>query len=199
MKDDKPKRIRRDPETTRGLILEATERIMIEEGYAAVSSRRVAQDLGINGATIHYYYPTTDDLFVALHQRMTERQCLELEKALTADKPLEALWTFQSAWGQTALGVEFIALSNHRKAIQKVIAGVTDQARDAQATALQRAVGKTSIDSRILPPIALVTIVVAIARALANEERVGITRGHAEVRAFVSRALEYLSHPASPL
>jgi TetR/AcrR family transcriptional regulator of autoinduction and epiphytic fitness len=199
LKDDKPKRIRRAPETTRGLILEATERIMIEEGYAAVSSRRVAQDLGLNAATIHYYYPTTDDLFVALHQRMTERQCLELEKALTSDKPLEALWTFQSEWGQTALGVEFLALSNHRKAIQKVIAGVTDEARVAQATALQRAVGKTSIDSRILPPIALVTIVVAIARTLANEERVGITRGHAEVRAFVSRALEYLLHPASSL
>ena len=199
MKDDKPKRIRRDPETTRGLILEATERIMIEEGYAAVSSRRVAQDLGLNAATIHYYYPTTDDLFVALHQRMTERQCLELEKALASDKPLEALWTFQSEWGQTALGVEFIALSNHRKAIQKVIAGVTDEARVAQATALLRAVGKTSIDSRILPPIALVTIVVAIARTLANEERVGITCGHAEVRAFVSRALEYLLHPASSL
>ena len=192
MKDNKVKRIRRDPETTRGLILEATERIMIEEGYAAVSSRRVAQDLALNAATIHYYYPTTDDLFIALHRQMTERQFVELEEALTADKPLEALWKFQSGWGQTALGVEFVALSNHRKTIQKVIAEVTDKARDAQAIALRRAVGKTSIDSRILPPIALVTIVVAIARTLANEERVGITRGHAEVRGFVRWALKHL-------
>jgi AcrR family transcriptional regulator len=194
---DKMKRIRRDPETTRGLILDATERIMVEEGYAAVSSRRVAQDLGLNAATIHYYYPSTDDLFIALHQRMTERQLVGLEEVLTADSPLEALWNFQSGWGQSALGVEFLALSNHRKAIQKIIAGVTDDARDAQTRALESALGSMRIDSAILPPVALATIVVAIARQLANEQRVGITRGHKEVRAFVTWALKHLLEPAA--
>lgn len=191
----KPKRIRRDPGTTRTLILDTTERIMMEEGYAAVTSRRVAQELGINGATVHYYYPTTDDLFIALHKRMTERQLAEFEQVLAAENPLEALWQFQSGWAQSALGVEFLALANHRKAIRDVLAGTTDDARDAQAEALARTSAKSSVGADILPPIALTTILVAIARTLANEERVGITRGHMEVRQFVEWALANLVRP----
>lgn len=192
---NKPKRIRRDPETTRTLILDATERLMVDEGYAAVTSRRVAQELGINGATVHYYYPTTDDLFIALHKRMTQRQLAEFEQVLEADDPLAALWTFQSGWAQSALGVEFLALANHRKSIRDVLANTTDEARDAQTQALAGISGQSAIDPQILPPIALTTILVAVARTLANEERVGITRGHEEVRTFVRWGLANLRRP----
>jgi AcrR family transcriptional regulator len=195
LKASKPRRIRRDPDTTRTLILDTTERIMVDEGYAAVTSRRVAQELGINGATVHYYYPTTDDLFIALHKRMTERQLAEFGQVLAAEDPLEALWKFQSGWAQSALGVEFLALANHRKSIRDVLAGTTDDARDAQARALVPVSSHSVVDPEILPPIALTTILVAIARTLANEERVGITRGHKEVRAFVEWALSNLARP----
>jgi AcrR family transcriptional regulator len=192
---DKPKRIRRDPETTRTLILDTTERLMVNEGYAAVTSRRVAQELGINGATVHYYYPTTDDLFIALHKRMTERQLSEFVQVLAAEDPIGALWTFQSGWAQSALGVEFLALANHRKSIRDVLAGTTEKARDVQTGALDRISSQSAIDPAILPPIALTTILMAIARTLANEERVGITRGHDEVRAFVEWALANIRRP----
>lgn len=188
--------MRRDPETTRGLILDATERLMAEEGYAAVSSRRVAQELGLNAATVHYYYATTDDLFVALHRRMTDRQLDELAKVIDAANPLEAFWKFQSGWASTALGVEFLALSNHRKSIRELLAASTDEARGAQTKRLEAALGRQTGDCAVLPPVALATILVAIGRLLANEERVGITRGHAEVRAFVDWALEQLATPA---
>ena len=186
------KRIRRDPETTRKLILDTTETLMIEEGYAAVSSRRVAQELGLNAATVHYYYPTTDDLFIALHRRMTDRQLEALEAVLASDDPLEAFWTFQSGWSQTALGVEFLALSNHRKAIRDTLAVFTSDARRSQAARMKAAIGELTIDPTVLPPVALTTILVAIGRLLSNEERVGITEGHAEVRAFTEWALRSL-------
>lgn len=192
METVKKKRIRRDPDTTRKLILDAAERLMVEEGYAAVTSRRVAQDIGVNGATVHYYYPTTDDLFIALHERMTDQQLVELDKVLANSEPLKALWDFQSNWGQSALGVEFIALSNHRKSLQAVLARTTDKARDRQAEALERAVAGAGIDTSAVPALALTTILVAIARTLANEERVGITRGHDAVRAVVNAALASL-------
>lgn len=186
------KRIRRNPETTRKLILDATEKLMVEEGYAAVSSRRVAQELGLNAATVHYYYPTTDDLFIALHRRMTESQVEQLETVLSSTDPLEAFWVFQSGWSQTALGVEFLALSNHRKAIRDRLAGFTSGARQVQTQRLTEAIGELSVDPAVLPPVALTTILVAIGRLLANEERVGITEGHAEVRAFTVWALANL-------
>ena len=183
------KRVRRDPDTTRKLILDATEKLMVEDGYAAVSSRRIAQEVGINPATIHYYYPTTDDLLVALHRRMTDQQLTGLEAVLGADDPLSALWEFQSGWKQTALGVEFLALSNHRKNIQTVLADATNSARGELAAALERS-GSVSFGGSVnVPPVALATIILAVARTLANEERVGITQGHREVRELVEKVL----------
>jgi AcrR family transcriptional regulator len=189
------KRVRRDPATTRKLILDATEKIMVDEGYAAVSTRRVAQDVGINPATVHYYFPTTDDLFVALHRRMTDTQLGELQAVLASASPIEALWKFQSEWGQTALAVEFLALSNHRKNIQAQLAAYTDAARAAQARALDEAMRQAVGADPAIPPVALTTILIAVARTLANEERVGITRGHREVRELVEHALRRLGGP----
>lgn len=189
---EKPKRIRRDPDTTRTLILDTTERLMVEEGYAAVSSRRIAQELGINGATVHYYYPATDDVFIALHQRMTERQLAEFESVLSAPDPLDAFWQFQSGWVQSALGVEFLALANHRKSIRETLARTTSAARDTQSHFLASSLSGSAIDPDVLSPIALATLLTAVARTLANEERVGISRGHEEVRKFVRWALAYL-------
>jgi len=187
------KRVRRDPDTTRALILDATEKLMVEEGYAAVSTRRIAQELGLNAATVHYYYPATDDVFVALHRRMTERHFAEMERVLASEHPLKALWQFQSGWQQTALGVEFLALSNHRKAIGDILAASTNKSRAASATAIEKALGEVTIGQERISPVALGTVLVAIGRLIANEDRVGITAGHDEVRHLMDSLIDRLA------
>lgn len=168
---------------------------MAEEGYAAVSTRRIAQELGINGATVHYYYPTTDDVFVALHGRMMEAQVEGMTTVLSAEHPLQALWSFQTAWDRSALGIEFIALCNHRKSLRPLLAAATNSARDAQAQALAPVLESIGGDLGRLSPTAFTTMLLAIARTIANEERIGISSGHAEVRAFVANVL---SCPGAP-
>lgn len=192
------RRIRRDPETTRALILDTTERLMIAEGYAAVSSRRIAQEIGLNAATIHYYYPTTDDVFVALHQRMTDRQQADLAGILAAPDPLTAFWQAQSSATRTALGVEFLALAIHRKALREPLAAATQRARSATAVALAKISDRLAIDGVEVPPGVVPTILLAIGRLLANEERVGIAQGHDEVRAFVEQLLKRREDTTEP-
>jgi AcrR family transcriptional regulator len=175
------------------LILDVTEKLMVDEGYAAVSSRRIAKELGLNAATIHYYYPTTDDIFIALHKRMSVRQLNELKKLLAGEKPLQAFWEFQSGNTQTALNVEFLALANHRKAIWETLAEAANGARASQAALLAK-LTSGAINSNVpIPPVALATLLVAIGRLLTNEERVGITEGHEEVRRLVTWAVEELA------
>jgi hypothetical protein len=118
-----------------------------------------------------------------------------LESVLAAANPLEAFWKLQSGQAQTALGVEFLALANHRKAICDTLAGSADAARQAQAQSLQHVPGGLPVDPAIMPPIAIATILVAVGRLLANEERVGITRGHEEVRLFIDWALRQIPRP----
>ena len=47
-------------------LMEATAQIMRDEGYAAATSRRVAARAGVRSALVYYYFPTMDDLFVAV-------------------------------------------------------------------------------------------------------------------------------------
>ena len=49
-----PKRTRRTPDDAKFLILEAAKRVMLEEGYAAVGTRRAAEIAGVSPTLIHY-------------------------------------------------------------------------------------------------------------------------------------------------
>ena len=49
----------------RALILDATEQLVVSEGYASVTTWRVAGMIGLTAALVHYYFATTDDLLVA--------------------------------------------------------------------------------------------------------------------------------------
>ena len=65
---------------------------MLEEGYAAVSSRRVASEAGVNVALVYYYFETMDDLFIALFRRGAERSLERQAEVLASPQPLWGLW-----------------------------------------------------------------------------------------------------------
>lgn len=191
------KRIRREPEVSRKLLLDMTEKLMAEEGYAAVSTRRVAKEAGVNPALVHYYYATTDDLFIALHRRMMNAIAEDLEAALDCDDPLAAFWQFQSKRSQAALGVEFISLANHRKTIRSEIASRAKESRELQAEMLAAALMRESVLPEFCSPLAMAILLNGIARALANEASIGIAYGHDEVRATVEWAIARINGHAA--
>src|SRR4051812_8733078 len=103
-----------DAELSRKLILDATEQLMVDQGYASVSTRRVATEAGLKPSLVHYYYKTTDDLVIALYHREAEQTLRRLTQALASEKPLEALWKLNMDRTRTVLAGEFLALANHR-------------------------------------------------------------------------------------
>lgn len=185
----KAKRLRREPHEARTAILDAAERLLAAEGYAAVSTRRVAREAGLTAGLIHYYYPTTDDLFIALHRRMTEHQTEQIRQALASEHPLLELWRFQSSWSQASLGIELVALANHRKAIAREIGQCAQAARLCQTEMLRPLLGDVPHDPALRSPAALMTLLVALGRALINEQSVGLVDGHAELRDYVERMI----------
>ena len=72
----------------RAALLDATEQIMLEEGYAAVSSRRIAQKAGLKPQLVDYYFRTMDDLFLAAFRRRAEEGLERQAEALTSGQPL---------------------------------------------------------------------------------------------------------------
>jgi TetR/AcrR family transcriptional repressor of nem operon len=55
------------------LLLDAAEQRIRKHGYNAVSFRDLAADANIKSASVHYHFPTKEDLGVTLVQRYRER------------------------------------------------------------------------------------------------------------------------------
>ena len=70
---------------TWNLVLDAAERILIEEGYGELTSRRIAERIGIKQRLIYYYFHTMDDVIVETFRRMSRRELERLQNALKAD------------------------------------------------------------------------------------------------------------------
>jgi AcrR family transcriptional regulator len=191
-----PRRFGPENSATRTLLLDATERLMLDEGYAAVTTRRVAKEVGLTPALVHYYFKTTDDLLVALYKRSTERNLEQLTAALGSETPLQALWDLSSNAMRTSLSMEFRALANHRKAIGVEITRYAEYARGLQADAIARVLDRAQLDKNLFTPAGVTVLLAGLARSLVLEEGVGITAGHEEARAIIAWLLQRLEPPA---
>src|ERR1700681_2196581 len=76
----------------RGVLLDAAEQLMLEEGYAAVTSRRLADRAGLKPQLVHYYFRTMDDLFLAVFRRRADENLAHFERTVAADHSLRTLW-----------------------------------------------------------------------------------------------------------
>ncbi|BBY07658.1 TetR/AcrR family transcriptional regulator [Mycobacterium noviomagense] len=178
----------RDSETRRALI-RATAETIIEEGYAAATSRRVAAKAGVRPALVHYYFPSMDDLFVAVLRAGAEATLERQRQALAGDKPLHELWRLNSTQG-AQLMLEFMALANHRKAIRSEIAAYAERYGGLEAAALTDAMRAHGVDMTEFPPVVMSMILTSLARIMLLEQSLGIERGHDEVREFIGRYLD---------
>ena len=53
-----------DEPDPRNALLDAAQRLMLTEGYAAVTSRRVAAEAGVNPGLVYYYFGPMDNIVV---------------------------------------------------------------------------------------------------------------------------------------
>jgi TetR/AcrR family transcriptional regulator of autoinduction and epiphytic fitness len=174
-------------------LIEATAKIMRDEGYAAASSRRVAAEAGVKQALVYYYFPTMDDLFVEVLRTGGEASLANMRDALTHDDPLRTLWLINSDPRLTALNTEFMALANHRKAIRAELKAFAERVRDIETAAVTVALRAKGVDLDKYPPVAISMLVAQIARSLCNENAVGVTLGHDELRALMEYQLSLLA------
>ncbi len=185
-----PRKVKQADTGARHRLIEATAKLMRDEGYAAATSRRVAAEAGVKQALVYYYFPTMDDLFVEVLRAGADASLERMRTALTDDDPLRTLWLINSDSGRTALNTEFMALANHRKAIRAELRGYAERVRDIETAAVAVALRARGIDVQKYPPVAVSMLIAQTARSLCNEDAVGVTLGHDELRALVDRLLD---------
>ncbi|MBF6170116.1 TetR/AcrR family transcriptional regulator [Nocardia blacklockiae] len=186
-----------DPENsaTRAALLDAAQQIMLEEGYAAVSTRRLAARAGANSALVYYYFGTMDNLFVELFRRGAERSYQLQVEALASPQPLWALWDSIHEQSQNALTMEFVALANHRKTIRTEIAESSTRFRTLQLEAVTKAFADYGYESDTYTPAAVVLLMSSISRFLRMEEAFDVDTGHPDVVRLIETFLHDLEGP----
>jgi TetR/AcrR family transcriptional regulator len=176
---------------TRTSLLNAAEELMREQGYAAVSSRVLAARAGLKPQLVHYYFRNMDELFLALWRRRADKQFQRQDEILTSPKPLKAAWNLSTDPNDVVLSYEFVALANHRKAIQAEIAAFGDRLRARQVKILKQLV-KDKSDALGWSPIVMIMVIDSLARMLAIENALGMKVGHAKARAAISRLIKQI-------
>jgi AcrR family transcriptional regulator len=187
---DSPRRMGAKDSVTRAQLLDAAEQLMLEEGYAAVTSRRVGRKADISPQLVHYYFRTMDDLFLEVFRRRAEEGFAQFERAIEAQPTLRTIWSSLSAGPGSTFNLEFVALANHRKAIRAEMASYAERFRTMQLEAISSILAaRATLPDGVTPEVVLVAMA-GVSQLIALERALGVSGGHAQALAFVEQYLD---------
>jgi len=179
---------------TRSLILDGAESILTEEGYASLTSRRVAERVGIKQQLVYYYFLTMEELIVETFRRLAKREIPRLEAALESERPLHEFWSVCSNTTDARLISEFMALAHRIEGVKKEVIAFIERTRRLQVNAVSKAIksAKAKTGLNTVPPVAITFMTTSVALAMTREAALGISTGHAEIERLVQRCLSDL-------
>lgn len=185
-------KVNTDDPVNRKALLDAAERLMLEEGYAAVTTRRVAARAGLKPQLVHYYFESMDHLMLDLVRRATAHGRDSLARVLASPTPIRRLWEWSTDTEATALQIEMMALANHRKAIRAELADGARRLRRMQVDALSEVLKRSGVVDDVVRPDALMLVIASVSRVLVMEKSLGVTSGHRNLRALVEHYLDQM-------
>jgi AcrR family transcriptional regulator len=181
-------------ETATSALLDAAERLLIETGYAGLTTRRVAAEAGVNHGLVHYYFGSMEELLLQVLERFTDR-LIERQKAMyAADVPFLEKWRAAMRWleedvqaGYPKVWWELQAMAWNHPEMRDRLVQVDGTWRTLLQTHFASALDEYGID---FPLEATVSLVIAFNKGVQIEQLSGITAGHRELLAWIDGWLE---------
>jgi AcrR family transcriptional regulator len=179
--------------------LDAAERLLIEVGYAGITTRRLASEAGLNPGLVHYYFGSLDEVLLQALQRFTAR-LIERQRAMyETDVPFIEKWRRAMEYleddlaaGYPKILLELQALGWNRPDIREGIARVNAQWREVLTEAFEKAADEYGLEPAAFPLDALVSLVMTFNQGIELERLSGISQGHEELLAWIDRWLQSL-------
>ncbi|ORB65564.1 TetR/AcrR family transcriptional regulator [Mycolicibacterium tusciae] len=173
----------------RTALLDAAERLMLAEGYAAVTSRRVAAEAEVNPGLVYYYFGPMDNLFIEVFRRSAARMLGRQAEALASDQPLWALWDLIREQSNTTLNLEFLALGNHRQAVKDDMKEFSVRFRRIQFDGLSEILNRYEVDTKQWPPEAVMLFMDGVGRFMGEERTYDLDLGHEQAIRVMERLI----------
>jgi AcrR family transcriptional regulator len=169
-------------------LLDAAERLLVEVGYAGITTRKLAEAAGVNNGLVHYYFGSNENLLVRALERFTVG-LIDRQKALyAADEPFIEKWrtamrylldedrTYEKIW------LELQALSWNDPGLRARLVEVNGEWRAVLTEAFAEPHRELGLD---IPLDALVSLVITFNLGIIVERLGGIETGHRELLEWI--------------
>ena len=171
-------------------LLDAAERLLADVGYAGVTTRRLAEEAGINHGLVHYYFGSNENLLVRALERFTGRLIARQRELYAADMPFAEKWrtairyllsedlSYEKVW------FELQALAWNSPDVRARLARVNAEWRAVLTAAFERPRRELGIE---MPLDALVSLVMTFNLGVIVERLGGIEAGHRELLDWIDQ------------
>jgi AcrR family transcriptional regulator len=174
-------------------LLDAAERVLVDAGYAGITTRRLAEEAGVNHGLVHYYFGSVENLLVRTLERFTERLITRQRDMYAADMPFLEKWrtamryllsedvAYEKVW------LELQALGWNQPDLRERLARVNDEWRAVLTEAFEQPHRELGIE---MPLEALVSLVVTFNIGIIVERLGDIETGHGELLEWIDSFLK---------
>jgi AcrR family transcriptional regulator len=165
-------------------LLDAAERLLVDVGHAGITTRRLAEEAGVNHGLVHYYFGSIENLEVRTLERFTERLTQRQRELYAADVPFIEKWrtamrylisedvTYEKVW------LELQAMAWNDEGLRDRLARVNDEWRAVLTEAFRQPHRELGLE---MPLEALVSLVITFNVGIMVERLGGIEAGHTEL------------------
>jgi AcrR family transcriptional regulator len=172
--------------------MDAAEQLLLTAGHAGVTTRRLAEQAGLNHGLVHYYFGSTTNLLARTLERFTERLIARQRRLYESDRPFREQWRTAMRYLMAAdadyqkIWFELQALAWNHEPLKERLRRVDEEWREVLTNALKAPHEQLRIP---MPLDALVALVMTFNLGIMAERLTGIETGHAPLIEWIDEWL----------
>jgi len=177
-------------------ILDGAESLLVEVGYAAITTRKLAERAGVNHGLVHYYFGSMEEVFIQVLERYTAELTARQRALYASDAPFIDKWRvamahlidddeadYQKIW------FELQAMSWSRPKMRARVGRILREWQSVLEPAFRAGLRELGVDTRRYPVEAVVSLVATFNEGVILERLMGADSGHAQLLNMIDRML----------
>lgn len=170
----------------------------MREGYATITTRKLAAEAGANHGLVHYYFGSMEELLMQVLERFTDR-ILTRQRALYEDPATPFVDKWRKAMnyidvdleaGYPKIWYELQALAWNKAEFRERLLSVHEQWDKVLGDAVTAAMREYGVDRRRYPPSAVSALVRTFNEGLLLERLNGYDNGHSALVKMIDGMLQ---------
>ncbi|MEY2420634.1 MAG: hypothetical protein QOI95_701 [Acidimicrobiaceae bacterium] len=180
-------------------LLDAAEELLVEVGYAGITTRKLAERAGVNHGLVHYYFGSMEELLLRAVERFTDA-LVERQRAMyAADIPFILKWRTAMRFldedadsGYHKVWLEMQAMAWNASPVRERLQDVHRRWMAVVKPAFDAGLAELGVDKRRFSTDAVVSLVLTFNQGIMLERLSGVDSGHRALLRMIDRTIERL-------